>query len=99
MPSSYERILRECYTGRSVTLEYNKQAFNGVILQETKNTFIIEINGSLEGKKKIKTIPKRGSTLITNFPIGKKERKVRIDGKLLAQRPDKRVKLRIKRKW
>ncbi|MHA1166687.1 MAG: ribonuclease P protein subunit [Candidatus Hodarchaeales archaeon] len=101
MSSSYERILRECYTGRKVTLEYNNNAFNGVILEETKNTFIIEINRNIEGKKTIKTIPKRGSTLITSFPVGKKGtvRRVRIDGKLLAQRPDKRVKLRIKRKW
>lgn len=101
MPGNYEKIIRECYTGKNVTLEYNEQEFSGVILQETKNTFIIEINENNKGIRKVKTIPKSGSILETSFPLGKKgiERRIRINGKLLTHRPDKRVKLRIKRKW
>ncbi|MHA2298554.1 MAG: ribonuclease P protein subunit [Candidatus Hodarchaeales archaeon] len=98
MPGKYEEILRECYTGKNVTLIYNNFTFRGRILEETKNTFTIEIQSQKENETKLKVIPKHDSQIIANLDNSNRM-KVNIVGKMLAQRPDKRIKAKIKRKW
>ncbi len=98
MPGKYETILRSCYTGRKLTVEYNNCTFSGLVLEETKNTFVIEVHSLTEDKKQVKVIPKHGS-LIKIDDVNNPRKKIAIDGKLLVNSPDKRIKLKIKRKW
>ena len=63
---------------------------NGKVIDETKNTLIIEI-----GNKEIQ-IPKRNS--LFQFRLSK-TKAVEVDGNLLIGRPEERIKKRIKNKW
>lgn len=64
----------------------------GIIIDETKNTFKIEVES--EGKLLEKVIPKKDS--IFRFEIPSKEI-IEIEGKILSIRPEDRIKKRFKR--
>ena len=61
---------------------------NGIIIDETKNTFKIES----EGQEKI--IPKKGSIFTFEIPSGEK---VEVNGDILSIRPEDRIKKRFKK--
>jgi ribonuclease P protein subunit POP4 len=61
----------------------------GTVVDETKNVLIIETD------KGLKKIQKKGSKFIFEIPSGKK---VKVDGRKIAVRPEERVKLKVK-KW
>jgi ribonuclease P protein subunit POP4 len=66
-----------------------QKGIRGLIVDETKNTLIIETG------KGLKKIQKNGSVFIFEIPDGKK---VKVDGKKIVARPEERVKLKVK-KW
>ena len=55
---------------------------SGVIVDETKNTFLIEVNGTI----------KRIAKNIATFEFQVNEEKIRIDGKDIMYRPEDRIK-------
>jgi len=61
----------------------------GMVVNETKNLLVIET------KKEVKKIQKKGSSFIFKIPSGKR---VKVDGKRIAARPEDRIKLKVK-KW
>ncbi len=61
----------------------------GLVVDETKNLLIIET------KKGIKKVQKKGTDFIFTIPNGKK---VKVNGAIIAKRPEERVKLKVK-KW
>lgn len=61
----------------------------GLVVDETKNLLIIETN------KGIKKIQKKGTTFIFTIPHDKK---VKVEGTVIAKRPEERIKLKVK-KW
>jgi len=61
----------------------------GLVVDETKNLLTIET------EKGIKKIQKKGTSFIFTIPNGKK---VKVDGSIIAKRPEERVKLKVK-KW
>ncbi len=60
----------------------------GIVIDETYNTLRIEVN------KKEKVIPKAISTFVFKIPSGEK---VQVDGKLLVNRPEDRIKKKFPR--
>jgi ribonuclease P protein subunit POP4 len=62
----------------------------GRIIDETRNTLLVNVNG------KIKRIIKKGTIL--RFFISK-DKIIEIDGQILVSRPEDRIKKRIKRGW
>ncbi len=87
-------IIYHCLIGLKVKIVQcsNPQYLNmiGKIIDETKNTLIIEING------KEKQIPK--NNCVFQFYLSE-TRAVEVYGKLLIGRPEERVKKRITHKW
>ena len=73
-----EKIEKEEWIGLAAKIEYNKQLFEGKIIDETKNTIIIKTK---EGKKKI---------LKNNAKI--EIRGKIMNGKKLTKRPEDRIK-------
>ena len=61
----------------------------GLVVDETKNLLVIET------EKGIKKIQKKGTDFIFIIPDGKR---VKVDGTIIAKRPEERVKLKVK-KW
>lgn len=61
----------------------------GLVVDETKNLLIIET------EKGIKKVQKKGTSFIFTIPNGKK---VKVNGTIIAKRPEERIKLRVK-KW
>ena len=61
----------------------------GMVVNETKNLLVIET------KKHMKKIQKKGSSFIFKIPSGKR---VKVDGNIIAVRPEDRIKLKVK-KW
>ena len=61
---------------------------NGIIIDETKNTFKIESGGQE------KIIPKKGSIFTFEIPSGEK---VEVNGDILSIRPEDRIKKRFKK--
>jgi ribonuclease P protein subunit POP4 len=61
----------------------------GTVVDETKNLLVIE------SKKELKKIQKKGTSFIFKIPSGKR---VRVEGKIIAARPEDRIKLKVK-KW
>lgn len=74
----------------SASLNPNTKGIKGVVIDETKNTLIIEQN------KARKRIIKQDSVFIFKLPD---ETMVEIDGSALIGRPEDRMKKRIKRRW
>lgn len=66
----------------------------GVIVDETKKTFLIQTNSSLKGKSAEKLIQKDISVFQFKVPDGTI---VEIDGKILLNRPEDRIKKRYKK--
>ena len=64
-------------------------SFEGTIIDETKNTIIIE-----QFDKDEKVIPKKGFTFVFEIPNGEK---IEIDGNILSIRPEDRIKKRFKK--
>lgn len=65
----------------------SEMGLNGMVVNETKNTFVIDVHG------KEKTIQKNQRQFII-FLDGKK---VKVDGDALVARPEDRIKKKIKR--
>ena len=81
------------YIGKKVAiiLKYDaQQKFEGIIVNETKNTFTLKINNN-DNKNNKKKIIKKEVYVLTDFG-GKK---IKIDGLLLAKRNEDRVKTKI----
>ncbi|NVM54659.1 MAG: ribonuclease P protein component 1 [Candidatus Helarchaeota archaeon] len=87
-------LIYHCLIGLKVKIvkSSNPEYLNlaGKIVDETKNTLIIQIN------KKEKQIPKRDS--VFQFYLSD-NRVVEVYGKLLVGRPEERIKKRITYKW
>ena len=66
----------------------------GTIVDETKKTFLIQTNSSLKGKSAEKLIQKDISVFQFKVPDGTI---VEIDGKILLNRPEDRIKKRYKK--
>ena len=66
----------------------------GVIVDETKKTFLIQTNSSLKGKSAEKLIQNDISVFQFKVPDGTI---VEIDGKILLNRPEDRIKKRYKK--
>ncbi|RJS77888.1 ribonuclease P protein subunit [Candidatus Bathyarchaeota archaeon] len=84
----YEFIGTEAKVAKSIHSGYVGIA--GKVIDETRNTFILEH----EGKRK--TIVKDTAIFHFKFPDGTI---VEIDGKLLVGRPEDRLKKRVRRLW
>lgn len=69
---------------------YSLIGLKGMIIDETYNTIKIETKKD----KKEKIIPKLGTTFIFHLPNGKK---VEVDGKVLINRPEDRIKKKLPR--
>lgn len=65
------------------------RGMEGEVVDETMKTLTIETE---DGEK---TVPKKGSEFIFTLPSGER---VRIEGDLICERPEERVKLKA-RKW
>ncbi|MCQ2976535.1 MAG: ribonuclease P protein component 1 [archaeon] len=66
----------------------------GIIIDETKKTFLIQTNSNLNGKSTEKLIQKDVSVFQFKVPSGTI---VEIDGKILLNRPEDRIKKRYKK--
>ena len=88
-----KNLIRHELIGLKVEVEksFNKShnGIKGSIVDETKNLLIIET------EKGIKKIQKRRTSFIFTIPNGKK---VKVEGTIIAKRPEERVKLKVK-KW
>lgn len=80
--------------GLEVEVAHDRNPYNinirGIVIDETRNTFLINING------KTKRIIKKDTIL--RFKISK-DKIVEVDGGILVSRPEDRIKKRIKRGW
>lgn len=82
---SIEKALR----GELIGVEVEARGIKGIIIDETKNTFVVK-----EGGKK-KKAAKKNNEFIFNFP----EFRVKVDGNMIALRPEDRIKMRFHKKW
>ncbi|HUY01333.1 MAG TPA: ribonuclease P protein component 1 [Candidatus Deferrimicrobium sp.] len=87
-------LIYHCLIGLEVKIvqssNQNYHNLNGKVVDETKNTLIIEIGD------KEKRIPKKNSTF--QFRLQNKKA-VEVNGKLLLGRPEERIKKKISYKW
>lgn len=85
-----ERLIKGELIGLSVKVISSKNPANnglqGVVVDETKNTFVIKTH---KGKKRL---IKQNCVFELKF----EKEKVRVEGKILAKRPEERIKLRLK---
>jgi ribonuclease P protein subunit POP4 len=92
-PISPRNILRHELIGLEAGVVKSRnpshRAVNGVIVDESRKTLVIEQDG--ESKR----IPKRDATFIIRLPSGL----VEVEGAALYGRPEDRVKKKIKRRW
>ncbi len=92
-PISPRNILRHELIGLEAGVVKSRnpshRAVNGVIVDESRKTLVIEQDG--ESKR----IPKRDATFIIKLPSGL----VEVEGAALYGRPEDRVKKKIKRRW
>jgi len=90
---SEKNLIRHELIGLDVEIgsSFNKfhVGLKGLVVDETKNLLIIETETG------IKKIQKKGASFIFKIPSGKK---VKVDGSIIAKRPEERVKLKVK-KW
>lgn len=90
---STKNIVRHELIGLDVEIVNSFNKFHigikGLVVDETKNLLTIET------EKGIKKIQKKGTSFIFTIPNGKK---VKVDGSIIAKRPEERVKLKVK-KW
>ncbi len=63
----------------------------GIIFDETKNTFL------LKTRKGLKKIIKENCTFKLEFEYKGKKRKIIFDGKIIKKRPEERIKIKIKK--
>lgn len=66
----------------------NLVGIKGLVVNETKNTLWIET------EKGVKKILKKHAKFLFTLPSGKK---VIVDGKLIAKRPEERIKMKVRR--
>jgi len=90
---SAKNLIRHELIGLKVEVENSFNKFHkgtkGLVVDETKNLLIIETRNG------IKKIQKKGTSFIFTIPNGKK---VKVKGSIIAKRPEKRIKLKVK-KW
>lgn len=90
-----QNIFRHEFVGLHVAVAASPhegyKGINGTVVDETKNTIKIEDD---EGNEKI--IPKKVSIFHFTLPDGVK---VEVDGKIIAVRPEDRIKKRYKKPW
>ncbi len=87
-------ILTHELIGLEVEVSNDTNPYNinirGTVIDETRNTFLINVNG------KTKRIIKKDAIL--RFKISE-DKIVEVDGRILVSRPEDRIKKRIKRGW
>ncbi len=92
MPITPRNILRHELIGLFVEIVEAKNktqlGMKGLVVNETKNTLWIET------EKGVKKVLKKDCKFMFTLPSGKK---VVVEGKLLAKRPEERIKMRVKR--
>ena len=85
-----ERLIKGELIGLSAKVISSKNAANiglqGTVVDETKNTLVIQTS---DGKKKL---IKQNCV----FELDAGNEKVRVEGRILAKRPEERIKLRLK---
>lgn len=85
-----KRLIKGELIGLSVKVISSKNPANkglqGKVVDETKNTLLIK---TVKGKKRIIK-----QNCVFEFGLGRE--RVRVEGKILAKRPEDRIKLRIK---
>ena len=90
---SAKNLIRHELIGLKVEVVDSTNKFHigikGLVVDETKNLLIIET------EKGIKKIQKKGTTFVFEIPNGKK---VKVNGTIIAKRPEDRIKLKVK-KW
>jgi len=90
---SSRNLIRHELIGLKVEIAESSNRFHvgikGLVVDETKNLLIIETE---KGTKKVQ---KKGTSFIFTIPNGKK---VKVNGTIIAKRPEERIKLRVK-KW
>ena len=90
---SAKELVRHELIGLKVEIANSSNKFHlgikGLVVDETKNLLIIET------EKGIKKIQKKGTDFIFTIPDGKR---VKVNGTIIAKRPEERVKLKVK-KW
>ncbi|MEM5793888.1 MAG: ribonuclease P protein component 1 [Candidatus Aenigmatarchaeota archaeon] len=93
MPITPENLVRHELIGLEVKIKESTDStlknLKGKIIDETYNTFKIEIKG---GREKI--IPKKNCIFIFILP---NKTKVQVDGKILIARPEDRIKKKFRR--
>jgi ribonuclease P protein subunit POP4 len=86
-----ENLARQELIGLAVevdgSLDVGLAGVSGKIVDETRNTFLIEMERGL------KRVPKAGTSLIFALPDG---RKVRVSGNVLISQPENRINKKIK---
>ncbi len=95
MSISPENIVRHELIGLKVTVSDSSNPclarISGCIVDETRNTFLLE---TAQG---IKRIPKKNTSLIFDLPKGQK---LKITGSILISQPENRISKRIQRtRW
>jgi ribonuclease P protein subunit POP4 len=90
-----QNIFRHEFVGLQVEVAASShegyRGINGRVVDETKNTIKIE---DVEGNEKI--IPKKAVVFEFTLPDGVK---VEVNGKVIAMRPENRIKKRYKKYW
>ncbi len=82
---SIEKKLR----GELIGIEVEVGGIKGTIIDETKNIFVVKQD------TKRKKVAKKNNEFIFKFP----EFRARIEGNIIALRPEDRVKMKLPRKW
>lgn len=92
--SNEKNLLTHELIGLEVEVSYDTNPYNinihGRVIDETRNTFLINVYG------KTKRIIKKDAIL--RFKISK-DKIVEVDGGILVSRPEDRIKKKIKRGW
>jgi len=90
---SAKDLIRHELIGLSVEIANSSNKFSkgikGLVVDETKNLLVIET------AKGIKKVQKKGTEFMFTISDGKR---VKVNGALIAKRPEDRVKLKVK-KW
>lgn len=85
-----KRLIKGELIGLGVKVISSKNQANdglqGKVVDETKNTFVLK---TVKGKKRLIK-----QNCVFEFEVGRK--RVRIEGKILAKRPEERIKLRLR---
>lgn len=94
MPEKYDLVGTELLIGHRITIYLRKEqrSVTGLVVDETRNTLILE--DQKDSKRKI--YPKTDNILVERAYKGKT---IQIDGSVLYGRPEERLKAEPRKKW